>query len=45
MMERSPRHYELVFGCPMSREEQIAHGAAFLKLSLRYCALLSHAER
>ena len=45
MMDRSARDYEALLGGLLTREEQIAHGTAYLKLSLRYCALLSHAER
>jgi hypothetical protein len=45
MMERSLKNYETLLGSLVSREEQIAHGTGFLKLSLRYCALLSHSER
>jgi len=45
MMDRSVRDYENLLGGLLAREEQIAHGTACLKLNLRYCALLSHAER
>jgi hypothetical protein len=45
MMDRSVRDYENLLGGLLTREEQIAHGTACLKLNLRYCALLSHAER
>lgn len=44
-MERSLKNYEALLAGLVSREEQVAHGTAFLKLSLRYCALLSHSER
>jgi hypothetical protein len=44
-MDRSVRDYESLLGALLTREEQVAHGTAYLKLSLRYCALLSHAER
>lgn len=44
-MERCLRNHELIRPLLLSREEQVAHATAHVQLSLKYCAILSHAER
>ena len=45
MLERSIKNYEMIFNGLIGKEEQIANVSDYLKLNLKFCALLSHSSR
>ena len=45
MIERCLKNHEAVMGLATGKEEHVAYYLNHVKYSLKYCALLSHAEK